>query len=140
MNLYQKKREKKELEQQLLQKESQKTEYRRKLECAEQIIQANRRALMNIEYFQQENMQVMRRFQGICSNQRSVKSMQYILENRISGQAIRDLYGNVEGKIGCLVGMADSFEDQINHLNREISRIEEKIEKLEREIRLQAEM
>lgn len=136
MNLY---RKKKELEQQLLQKESQKTECRRKLECAEQILQANRRALMNIEYFQQDKMQVMRRFQGISSNQRSVKSMQYILENCISGQSIRNLYGNVEEKINGLTGMAASFEEQINQLNREINKIEEKIEKLEREIRLQAE-
>lgn len=139
MDLYQKKEEKRKLEQQLLYKEAKRTECGRKLEYTEQILQANRRAMANIECFQQDKVRVMRRFQRLPLNQRSVGSMQYILENRVSGQSLQNLYGNVEEKERGLAGMVDSVEEQINQLQQEMNQIEERIKELEREICLQME-
>ena len=118
MNLYQNRRERERLEQELELLKAEKDQCGRKQEYAQEVLQNNYKALINIENFQLDKMQVVRRFQGIMAHQRSVQSMRYVLENNINGQMIQDLHGNVEGKISTLAGLANSFDERIEKLSR----------------------
>ena len=138
INIVQKRREKERLERELEEKRAQKRQLSRKLECAEELLQKNKRALTNIEYFQREKQQTLQRFEPVNIGQRSIQTMYLALQGRMSGQPVRTLYGSVEAKRNSLSGEISSITEGIDRLNREIRRIEAKIEQIEREIRLQS--
>lgn len=137
MNLYQKKREKERLKQELENLIAEKNRCSRKLEYAQEILQNNRNIRDSIECFQMDKQQAVKRFQGLSLRQRSVQSMQYLLEKRVSGQEIQSLYGTVEDKINVLAGMEVSITEELEQRKREMVQTEEKLKKIEREIRLQ---
>lgn len=137
MNLYQKKREKERLSEELENLIAEKNRCSKKLEYAQEILQANRHIRDSIEYFQVDKLQAVKRFQGLSPHQRSVQSMQYLLENRIGGQEIQSLHGAVEEKINVLAGMEASIVEEVEQRKWQMLQTEEKLKKIEREIRLQ---
>ena len=137
INVIQKQREKEKLERERNDKKAQKRQLSRKLECAEELLQKNKRALANIEYFQREKLQALQRLEPVNVGQRSIRSMYLVLQGRMNGSSVRSLYSSVESKRNRLSRETASMKERIDQLNREIHVIETKIEKLEREIRFQ---
>lgn len=137
INVIQKQREKEKLERERDDKKAQKRQLSRKLECAEELLQKNKRALTNIEYFQREKLQALQRLEPVNVGQRSIRSMYLVLQGRMNGSSVRSLYSSVESKRNGLSRETASMKERIDQLNREIHVIETKIEKLEREIRFQ---
>lgn len=138
INVVQKRREKEKLERELEEKRTQKRQLSRKLECAEELLQKNKKALTNIEYFQWEKQRMLQRFEPVTMGQRSIQTMYLALQGRMSGMQVRTLYDSVESKRNSLSREIASITEGIDRLNRDIRTIEAKIEQIEREIRLQS--
>lgn len=132
-----KRMEKERLQRELEDLEMKKKKCSRQLEYAQEILNTNQKRLEDIVTFELEKTGVLNRFQSLFICQRSVASMRYVLEGRVSGQNVRSLYEKVEEKTKELKRIENSFTEELEELNRKIRYTRERIVQVEQEIQME---